>query len=192
MADKKDQSALARAKAQKPESEEDGQKPASRLHELKAGTRHVAVVDFPGIEGAKVGLRVLSVGDRQAAEMETAAEFGNAGVHYHEGTVEAWVREKVIRQLWRALRDPENPAKPFAASVDELKELLSADEKDALAQKYNEMEERVSPPLETLSDADFDMLLESVKKKPDPEALSSLGSSTLVRLVLSLASRQQS
>ena len=139
---------------------------ASKLEKLKAGKRNIKVVAFPGTE-AKVGIRVLTLQDEQDAAFATEQVFKAEEIVYSSATVEPYEREKTIQLLWRALRDPENPDRPFADTVEELRELMTTEEKDILVDEYMAHQSECSPSLDSITDEEFEGLLEEVKKSPE-------------------------
>jgi hypothetical protein len=159
----------------------------SLIARLKAGADNTKAVKFPGKEDVVV-LRVLTNAEVQAAEFATEHLFKEAGIKYDTQTVEAYEKEKTLQLLWRALRDPEDTAKPAARDVDELRKLLTQAEKDALVSEYLALQEECSPNLEDMPEEKFLELVEEVKKTPmEVSSISSI--SLLRRLVTSLASQ---
>jgi hypothetical protein len=158
----------------------------SALDRLKAGTRNEKTVTFPGTD-KKVVIRVLTVGEGQEAAFEAERYFHRQEIALHEGTIEAYEKEKTTRMLHRALRDPDSPDETFAADAEELKKLLTEDEREALVAEYLALQEAASPLLGGLTEERFALLLDEVKKNGG-EAVGSISSiGTLRRLVTSLA-----
>jgi hypothetical protein len=163
----------------------------SRLAALKAGTNNRKTVKFPGTD-QDVVMRVLSNAEVQEAEFGTEKHFRQQGIQYYEATVEAYEKEKTVRMLHSALRDPEDETKTFAASVAELRAMTTQAEKDALVMELNDFMAECSPDMEALSEEEFGEIVEMVKKRPE-ETVSSLSSMSLLRrLAISLASRPAS
>lgn len=54
--------------------------------------------------------------------------------------LDALEHEATIQTLFRAMRDPEDPGKPFAASADEVRNLLTVAEKDILTREHNKID----------------------------------------------------
>ncbi len=153
---------------------------ASLLEKLKAGARNLRVIDFPGSD-RKVGLRVLTNAESQAAFFAAAEHFEKRGVEIGADTIEAFEDEHTVQQLALALRDPDDPDTAFAKNADQLRALITRDEKSALVDEYTAFEQEVSPRAENLSEQELDELLDRLKKKP--ETLSILNTFTLRRLL---------
>lgn len=162
---------------------------SSLLEKLKAGKRNVRAIKFPGMD-QNVALRVLSNADVQDALFATENHFKQHKIEVSATTVEAYEDENTTQILFRALRDPQDYDRPFVKDVDELRRMLTRDEKDLLVEQYNAFEKEVSPSAVTLSDAEMDDLFGRLKKTP--EIGNDLSFSTLKRLIVYLASRQQS
>lgn len=159
----------------------------SLLEKLKAGKRNLRIIRFPGTEH-DVALRVLSNAELQDALFATEDLFRKKNIVIGSTTIEAYEDEHTTQILYRALRDPRDPEKPFAESVDELRSLLTREEKDLLVARYNDFEKEVSPAPDMLTEEEMDGLLDEIKKKP--EAGNGLSFSTLKRLTIYSASRQ--
>lgn len=159
---------------------------ASLLEKIKAGKRNVAIIKFPGTD-QDVGVVVLSNAEIQEALFDTERRFRSHEIEIKASTVEAYSDEETTQVLFRALRDPQDPSRPFAASVDELRAGLTRAEKNALVAAYNDHELDVSPGAD-MEEQDFYVLFEDLKKKPDLG--NGLSTPTLRRLVAFLASRQ--
>jgi len=146
------------------------------------------IIKFPGTD-QNAALRVLSNADIQDAVFATENHFKTKKMEISTTTIEAYEDENTTQVMFRALRNPDNPDQPFATSVDELRSLLTRDEKDILVEQYNEFEKEVSPSTETLTNAEMDDLFATLKKKP--ETGSALNSATLRKLIIYLASLPQ-
>jgi hypothetical protein len=138
----------------------------SLLEKLKAGTRNIHVIKFPGTD-QDVALRVLTNAETQAALFEAETYFKKRGIEINSATIEAFTDEHTTRQLAFALRDPDNPDIPFSQNADELRSLLVTAEKDILVEEYSAFEEEASPSPDNLSEEEMDRILEEVKKKPE-------------------------
>lgn len=159
----------------------------SLLEKLKAGKGNIRIIKFPGTD-QDVALHVLSNGQIQESLFATEDRFKQRKIEVSSTTVEAYEDENTIQILARALRDPGDPKKPFAANVDQLRGMITLEEKNALVAEYNAFEAEVSPLAETISDSDLDRIFDEVKKKP--ETGNGLNIYTLRKLIIYLASRQ--
>ena len=160
---------------------------SSLLHRLKAGKRNAKTVKFPGTDH-DVMVRVLTSGEVQLAEFAAEKVFEQREVRLHEGTIEAYEKEKTLQMLHLALRDPKDPEKTFAASADELRGLIEDAERSVLVAQYQELQDECSPLLEELSEERFQEVLDEVKKSQGGAASSISNTALLQRLVMSLAS----
>ncbi len=160
---------------------------SSLLAQIKAGKRNVKVLDYPGVEGLQVALRVLSNQEIQDAILAAEQLFKERGLEITDSNRDAYSDERATQVLARALREPENPNKPFAASAKELRGLLEKEEKDLLLQEYYDFEQAVSPRINRMTEEEFEELWSSLKKSP--ELSSALNSCTLSGLITYLASR---
>lgn len=156
------------------------------LEKLKAGKRNIRIVKFPGTD-QDVAVRIMSNAERQEALFATEDRFKQKKIEVSTTTVEAYDDENTTQILARALRDPDDPEKPFAKNADQMRDLLNLKEKNALVAEYNAFEDEASPVAETISDEDLDRIFDEVKKKP--ETGSDLSISTLRKLIIYLASR---
>jgi len=159
----------------------------SLLEKLKSGKRNVRLIKFPGTDH-DVALRVLSNAEVQEALFATEGRFKQKKIEVSATTVEAYEDENTIQILTRALRDPKDPEQPFAANVDQLREMITLEEKNDLVREYDAFENEVSPSAKTIDDDELDRIFDEVKKKP--ETGSSLNIYTLRKLIIYLASRQ--
>jgi hypothetical protein len=140
---------------------------SSPLRALLGGeARPLKVVNFPGTQ-APVGLWVLRHLENTQARL--------ACLKYVEKTLEASlldverdtdiVREETrVQVLFRALRDPEQPERAFAAEPGELRELLTGDQRDALWQLYLEWVDERSPIRRFQSAEEVDAFIDAVGK----------------------------
>lgn len=140
-----------------------------------------------------VGIWALT-DDESRAAVTAATEFykkGNIGLEYARqvGLLDAELR---VQTLVRALRDPDQPLRPFAARDSEVRR-LSSDVQDALHTEYLQwLDER--SPLRRIEakglDAYIDALLEALKKgEPAAALVSFYDTGTLRLLVARLAHR---
>lgn len=154
------------------------------LEELKAGARNTVERTFPNSD-ARLRIRLLTAQDILDSSIAADSLFKDKGVGVSVQNVRAYETEKEVQQLYRVCTDLDG--NPLAPNISEFRKSLTVSDKDWLTAQYNELDERCNPSLETMSDADFDALVESVKKNPD--TISSISSTaTLSRLARFLAS----
>ncbi len=153
----------------------------SLLEKIKAGKRHARVIKFPGSD-EDVALQVLSNHDIQEAVFAAENLFKRAGMEITGSTMDAYEDERTTQILFRALRDPADPKKPFASNVDELRKGLTKAEKEVLVREYYDHERECSPDFAHIPDEEFEEIWAELKK--NPQTLSSVSSSTMLRGLL--------
>lgn len=154
------------------------------LTKLKAGRS--VIKTFP-LGELTLGLRLLVESDYQAAGWAAYDMLTQHEAELDTGNAELFESEKGSQLMLRFLVDP-GTRQPIFPTVDELRDTLTREERNAVGAAYYDFEREHSPSERTLTDAEFGRLLEEVKKKPDPRALNGLSGALLRRLVLSLAS----
>jgi hypothetical protein len=159
----------------------------SLLEKLKAGKRNVRELPFPGTEQTVI-LQVLNSQDLQDAIFAAERRFKGAEMETSGTAYDAYQAERATQILFRALRDPEDPKKPLAATADEMRKLLQNEETELLLKEYLDFERECSPNILKMTDEDFEALWEDIKKNPLLSS-SSLSSAALRGLITFLASR---
>jgi hypothetical protein len=159
----------------------------SLIEKLKAGRRNIKTIKFPGTDDDLI-LRVLSNAEIQEAVFAAERRFKAEDIPILDSTRDVYNDERTTQILFRALRNPKDAKKALFSSDDELRALLTRDEKEILSQEYEAFQSECAPHPETMSDEEFDNLWEALKKSPET-ALNFLSSGTLKRLLLYLASR---
>ena len=158
------------------------------LAKLKAGR---SVTKSIPLGDVLVAMRILTEQDHQEAGWAANAMLDKHDAELNPANADIFESEKFTQLIQRFLIDPDT-RKPVFPSADEVRQTLTRDERNALADAYFEFEKEHSPSERTMSEGEFEALLEEVKKKPEMPALSDLSGATLRRLVLSLASQQKS
>jgi len=159
---------------------------SSLLEKLKAGKKAVKTVKFPGTD-QDVSIQVLNNSEKQRANMETERYFKAEEISISATTMDIYLDEINTRTLAVALRNPLNVKEPFAASADELRALITTDEKDLLIEEYNALEQEVSPAEKNMTGDQFEDLFATLKK--NPTIGNALNLPTLRGLIGFLASR---
>jgi hypothetical protein len=160
---------------------------ALSLKEMLAGPRLVRAVPLPhGQDGAKVGLRVLTGAEKQAAWFEALEAFKGRGIEAQQlnsaVAVDGFSERLAAARLSRALVQPEEPHARLCSSTDEMLGLLDEVQLLALYAAYNELEEDISPNLDEMDEVKLETALAELKKKPD--LANSYGSRSLRRLLV--------
>lgn len=159
---------------------------ADLLAQLKAGAQAVAKVKLGDIE---LGLRLLTEQDYMEAQLAVDTEMKLKKLTLDVATADIFEDEKTSQLLLRALVDP-TTSQPIAPSAKALREALTRAQRVVLIEAYLAHEKQYSPSERTVTDAEFNALLETVKKTPEMTALNDLSLETLKKLILSLASQQ--
>lgn len=153
------------------------------LAKLKAGRDFTKTVPVGDVS---LGLRILTEQDHQEAGWAANELLDKHEAELNAANADLFESEKATQLIQRFVVDPDTgkPVFPNAAAV---RETLSRDQRNTIADRYFDFEKEHSPSERTLSDAEFTALLEDVKKKPDMQRLNDLSGALLKRLVLSLA-----
>lgn len=123
---------------------------------LKAGTKNVKVVDWPGSDGVQVGLVPLTGAGLEECEVEAlrlvdqVPESPHVRVIFHE----IYERELGFQLLSRGLVEP-STGRPFATSAQELKHLCQVNEALLLVEELLAWTEEVSPSLAAMEEGDL-------------------------------------
>lgn len=153
------------------------------LSRLKAGKSAIARVKIGDVE---FGLRVLTEQDYLEAGFAAEAAMKAAKVELTISTADLYEDEKASQLLVRALVDPESK-KPVTDAARALREAIGRDERSYLTEQYLAHEKEFSPSGRSLSDDDFALLIEDVKKNPETPRLNGLSFAMLKRLITALA-----
>jgi hypothetical protein len=156
------------------------------LEKLKASRDVVKTFKLGDIT---LGLRILTERDYQEAGWAANALLDEYKTELKVSNADLFEAEKATQLIQRFLVDPVTKAPVFASSEDVL-DTLSRNERNVIGEAYYDFEKEYSPSERTLSDADFEKLLEDVKKKPDMPSLNDLSGALLKKLVISLAVQQ--
>ena len=156
------------------------------IEKIKAGCQVKKTVDWPGAEAAKVDIRVCNENDYLQASIATDRLFKDSRIALEN--INEYNSEKEIQLLFRAILDPETGVQLFK-NITEFRTLLTPEVKDFFAEQLDALHEEFSPDLTTISDEDFDKLVQDVKKNA-VEALSTQSNIyTLRKLSIFLASQ---
>jgi hypothetical protein len=155
------------------------------LQKLKAGTKNVRQITFPGTD-EKVFLRILSCQDTLDAAVATDNLFKSKDVAINFSNINMYENEKTIQLLYRALMADESKT-PLAKSITDFRESLSNEERNELIDEYNAFVEECSPSPYDMSADEFDALVQNVKKNASTTIGNISSSRTLKKLSLFLA-----
>lgn len=166
----------------------------SKLARLRAGARATKPDVIPAggqYEETPFVWRILGGTEKQEAMAAAVERLSVINIPLELQGAEPLEDELGWQTLARAMRDPEDVEAPLAASVDELRQLLTTDERDILMTRYADFEEQVYPAPHELTEAELLALEEAAKKKsPESQAqLMSFGTWTLALFATSLVAR---
>lgn len=123
-------------------------------------------IEWPGIPGVNVRMRLLTVSEARKAKVDNQQEFKRDGIEIGMQNLADYREQEAVHGMWRAFSDPET-GKPIFSSAEHLRTLCTNDELKALSDAYNAFSDENDPNLEKLTDEEFEQLKDILKKKPD-------------------------
>lgn len=132
---------------------DDPTKSFSLIKRLKAGKRPVKYLDYPGVEGGRIGIRLPTEADHEAAklaawqflvlDMKVDPDKVRGSAHYG--------REVYNQLLARILFDPESGdlQVPICDNAQDLKANMTAEERSILIQEMADFMSEADPDLDT-------------------------------------------
>lgn len=141
-------------------------------------------------DGAEFVWRTLSHDDKQLAMAAAIKRFDEIGIPHEFRQYQDIESEVFLQMLHLAMRDPCNvELRSFAYSAAELRQYLTTDERDILSTQLLDFEEEhEDPSIDELTDAEFDAVLDTVKKN-DRQRSISYGSNMLFLCLRTLVSQ---
>jgi len=158
------------------------------LEKLRKGLDHFRDVCFPGQPEFELSLVPLSVAELQVAQAEAERRFRDIGLGLNVLNSDDFASELHIQVLARSMRSKGDRTVRLFSDADELREMLTADERTHLTSDYIDLQSEANPTPEEMSDELFVEIEEAIKKK-DQSRLNSIGSNMLATYLLSMASR---
>lgn len=152
----------------------------AQLRDMRRGTNTVELYDFPFLDSARIGIRVLTQDEIFKSTVFWKKEADNLGMKEDVNCVVTFTTRELLRKacfVWES-------DTRFFKSVEEVWE-LSVDETNALFDLYNRTQERYAPSQSLETEEDFRNLIWEIKKKSVRGM--SLSSYTLEKLVHFLA-----
>jgi len=141
------------------------------LEKLKAGIKNTRDVNF---HGATLKLRLLSESEILQCRLDTVAYAKKMDLDE-----ESQATENARRQLFTVLSDSDGNR--VADNIDSFRDLLTRGEREYLVEEYLFLENECLPSVPGMEQAEFDDILELVKKSPE-SILNALNTATLRRL----------
>ena len=136
------------------------------IDQIKNAHEATKDIEWPGIPGLKVRMRLLTVSEARKAKVDNQQEFKRDGLDIGVQNLADYREQEAVHGMWRAFSDPET-GKPIFRNAEHMRTLCTNDELKALCDAYNAFSEELDPNLEKLSDEEFEQLKEILKKKPD-------------------------
>lgn len=113
----------------------------------------------------EVGLVALNDQEEEKAEEQSLGHFPD--ISRDDIPYDAWVSERAVQILCRAIVDPDQSPPECCLKADEVREWFASSELGYLMQEYNAHQKAICPRLEDLSHEQLSNLVDEVKKKPD-------------------------
>lgn len=131
------------------------------IDKIKAGSNAKKEIKWPGSDSLMVSLRVANEQDFLIASQETDKLF--EGNKIAAENVDAYSAEKETQILFRVIEDPTTGKKLFN-NITEFRSLLTPEIKNMLGEELDALHEEYSPNPDTITDEQFDKLVQDVKK----------------------------
>lgn len=145
----------------------------SKLATLMRGRREVTHTKIPGTDIGVV-IRALMGSEKQECLGEANKRFADLGIPPEMRSYTDFEDEICWQILARVLRDPDDESKSIAKDVDELRDLMTIDERDVLMTEFLDLEERCNPDPALMPEIWHDQISATLKKKRT-HSLDSLG-----------------
>lgn len=156
------------------------------IDKIKAGSQATKDINWPGSENM-IRIRLCNESDFLLASQQTDKIF--EGTRIAAENVDQYSAEKETQLLFRAILDPTTDKQLFT-NITEFRSVLTPEIKNILGEALDALHEEYSPDPETISEEDFDKLVQDVKK--NAEAIENVSNIfTLRKLVRYLTSQLQ-
>lgn len=136
------------------------------IDQIKNAHEATKDIEWPGIPGVNVRMRLLTVSEARKAKVDNQQEFKRDGIEIGAQNFADYREQEAVHCMWRAFSDPET-GKPIFRNAEHMRTLCTNDELKALSDAYNAFSDENDPNLEKLTDEEFEQLKETLKKKPD-------------------------
>ena len=163
------------------------------LERLRKGTDHFTEFTWPATE-QRFAMVVLGCGPIQQAQAAATRRWETLGLKldlYTTDDFHSEVNTQCLALAIRVLGEDGKPAGRAFPDVDQLRDLITPDERSLLISIYVENQQETNPDMEDLSPELIAMMEQCVKKK-DLIPLTAFGSWTLATYLLGMESRQSS
>jgi len=163
----------------------------SRLAVYARASEKLVDKKWPGFD-APFKLRVLRGDEQQECYAAAYSRFKQIGLPPENlQCVVPYEEELMVQLLFRACRDADDPAKPFALDEDDLRANTTADQRGIVTRWYGDLRAQNSPDFAELSQGEYEAIKVAVKKK-DRASLLGFGSFGLVTYLLTTAPQPES
>lgn len=163
---------------------------ASLIERLRKGTDHRTECTWPGSD-ERFFMACLSCDEVQDSQSATAARWIELGLTHDIYNTDDFYSEMTTQCLARAIRKIDAPSERLFRDTDELRRLITPDERSLLASAYIENQGHANPNVKDLNPQTLEVVRLAVRKK-DLVALSAFGSCVLAIYLLSMESQPAS
>jgi len=132
----------------------------SLLSRLKAGYKNSKIICWPGTDEE---IKIVLPNEQILLDASDATDRIFAGRQVGAHNIDEYESEKLTQQLYRVIEDPET-GKPVSSKITEFRWILTPEVKVALADEFRQFADECDPDPTRLSEEDFDVLFENVKK----------------------------
>lgn len=159
----------------------------SLLARLKAGFKNTKIINWPGTEEE---IKIRLPDEQILLEASAATDKIFEGRHVSTENIDDYESEKLTQQLYRVIEDPGTGKS--VGTITDFRRLLTPETKSILTQEFSQFADECNPDPVQMSDEEFDVLLESVKKN-SRKTLGNVSSIfTARKLIVSLVEELQS
>ena len=160
------------------------------IDQIKASHEVFKDIEWPGVPGVTVRMRLLTVSEARKAKVDNQQEFKRDGIEIGAENWADYREQEAVHGMWRAFSDPET-GKPIFRNAEHMRTLCTNDELKALCDAYNAFSNENDPNLEKLTEEEFEQLKETLKKKPDQIRLKVLSLPVAWKLLRILVAPQE-
>jgi hypothetical protein len=162
-------------------------KGAAMLEKLRKGVKNERLINFPGSDTPML-LVPLYCSQQDAALAFAYEHYKKLGIEVNAMNSLDFYAEINLQGLALALRDADDREKKLFDSADELRSLITHEERVALIEEYLALIAECNPRPESLSSEEYSEIESHIKKK-DLSRLSGIASSKLACFLLSMDSQ---
>ena len=165
-------------------------KPDELIERIKAAHDVKRIVNWPGRPDIQIEIRLLSLSETRKAKVENQLEFKHDGIEIAMHNLSDYREQEAVHGMWRAFYNVDTGKRIFC-SAEHLRSFCTPDELKTLCDEYNAFAESCDPSPEKLSEESFDVLVDTLKKKPDQVQSKVVNLSMAWKLVRTLVAQLQ-